>query len=102
MANEKFPGVPLVLNGERYLIPSLSLRQVQDHYDVLTAPIEITEENLGKHFTAYVPMIGLAIRRNYPEIKDEELFDWLGVSNFYKTLAIVKGTSGLQEIEPGE
>jgi hypothetical protein len=102
MANEKFPGVPLVFDGRRHLIPSLSLRQVQENYDVLTAPVEITEENLKEHFSKFVPIIGLAIRRNYPEVKDEDLLDWLDVSNFYKTLAIVKGTSGLQEIEPGE
>jgi hypothetical protein len=102
MANEKFPGVPLVLNGERCLIPSLSLRQVQENYDVLTAPVDVTNENLKEHFKQYLPIIGLAVRRNYPEIKDDDLLDYLGLSNFYKALAIVKGSSGLQEIEPGE
>ena len=102
MANEKFPGVPVVLNGETHLIPSLSLRQVQENYETLSAPVEVDGDNLLKRFDAYLPIILLAVQRNYPEVTSENLRDWLGLSNFYKVLAVVKGVSGLSESEPGE
>jgi hypothetical protein len=103
MANEKFPGVPMVLDGARYLIPSLSLRQLHDNYELIAAPIDtVTNENLQTYFVKYLPVIHLAIGRNYSDITEENLQDWLGITTFSTALAIVKGVSGLQEVSPGE
>jgi hypothetical protein len=102
MAKTKFPGVPIVLNGETLLIPSLSLRQVQENYDLLSKPFEITTENLLEHFDTFLPIIALAIQRNYPDVAEDDLRDWLALSSFYKVLAIVKGVSGLTEVDSGE
>jgi hypothetical protein len=98
----KFPGVPIVLNGETYLIPSLSLRQVQENYGVLSEPFEITNDNLLQHFDTFLPVIAIATQRNYPDVTEDNLRDWLALSSFYKVLAIVKGVSGLTEVSSGE
>lgn len=96
-----YPGVPFRLNGQEYVIPALSLRQFQENYEKLTQSIAIdtsSQESVKAAFEKYVPIIGMALRRNYPEIKDEQLLDLLDLQSFGDALRAVQGASGMKPV----
>jgi hypothetical protein len=97
------PGVPVTLNGERFIVPSLLFGDFQDNIKLLTmaAPEDGAFDWEG-HYKKLLHVIGLAFRVNYPEITDEELGKMVTVTAFAKLLKIVQGASGLVEVEPGE
>jgi hypothetical protein len=75
----KFPGVPVYMGGRNYFIPSLSTRQYREHQSVLEGTLEqVGDETIVAYAIrvqeACVPIIGLALRRNHPEVTDDELW----------------------------
>ena len=101
MANEKFSGIPFLLNGERRIVPALSLKQFRENLAVLTADIP-AGEGLDAQVDRFMPVILLAVQRNYPDITLENLNDWLDMSNFREMYLAVQGASGLKAVAPGE
>jgi hypothetical protein len=98
-----FRGVPFFLNGKTYIVPSLSLKQFQQNYDALTAPVDAGDaSSMSAQFARYVPIILLAFKRNYPDVTEENLYDWLDLSTFRDMLLTVQGASGMKQAEPGE
>lgn len=109
MEQVRFKGVPFFLNGREYIVPSLSLRQVQENDELLAQvhTVDISDrEGVKKLMKLYIPIVGMALRRNYPDVKNEELADWLDLSNFSEAVKIVQNASGyatvskLGEAEP--
>lgn len=101
MEQVKFKGAPLYLNGRDYLIPALSLRQTKESHELLSKVIEIDPkdpEAVQELMDQYVPVIGQAFRRNYEEVTDENLFDWLDLSNFVEAVRIVQAASGYTRV----
>lgn len=98
----KFPGVPFLLNGERLLIPSLTLAQFEENYDLLVSTQAQVSENLLAYYAKYLAVIGAAIRTNYPEITDAYLKEWIHLYEFASLLKIVQAASGMEEVKPGE
>ena len=101
----KYPGVPVYMNGRNYYIPSLSVRDFRTNYEVLTKPIVAAEDNAKAGLDAmdrFLPIIGLAIRRNYSEVTDGLLEDWLDLLTFKQAMRAVQDTSGLTAVTEGE
>jgi hypothetical protein len=102
----KFRGVPVFFDGQDWIVPSLSVRQFRENLDLLSTVVERTSAGDPKQIVAMmndlVPVIGLAIRRNYPEITDDHLFDVLDISTFTQAIRAVQGASGMKEAQPGE
>lgn len=98
MEQVRFKGVPLYLNGREYIIPSLSLRQVQEFNATLSSPAAAPEAGditaLSALLATYVPVIGAALRRNHPEVSDEDLQDWLDLESVGEAIKIVQNASG--------
>ena len=97
----KYLGVPVYLNGQNYYIPSLSTRDFRDNYDAMIAPAA-ADARPEANFDRYLPIIGLAVRRNYPEVTDEMLADWLDLHTFQQAVRAVQNASGLQPVSEGE
>jgi hypothetical protein len=98
-----FRGVPVFMGGREYIVPSLSTRQFRDNYKLLTRPIEgDTEQTIADAFASYIPLIGLAIRRNYPDVTDDALWDLLDLSTFKVVMAAIQSASGLRTVKTGE
>lgn len=116
----KYRGVPVFIAGRELIVPSLSVRQFSENMNLLMDP-GISPQDLTAAFAAsdhaaiaelrgkieermnkLVPVIGLAIRRNYPEITDEELFDMLDLDSFAEVLKVVQAASGMKQVKPGE
>lgn len=109
MEDVKFRGAPLFMNGKEYIIPSLSLKQVEENYDKLSSAgtaLENSAEDPARTvldtFKTYIPIILMAVQRNYPEVTEANLWDWLDLSNFSEALVIVQSRSGFKAQKSGE
>lgn len=105
----RFRGAPLFMDGKEYIIPSLSLKQVEDNYEVLASAAKALEDSVAdpartvlETFKVYIPIIAMAVQRNYPEVTEANLWDWLDLSTFSEALVIVQSRSGFKPQEPGE
>lgn len=101
MQKLKYLGVPVYLNGQNYYIPSLSTRDFRANYEALTVPAGGEQKPL-ENFDRYIPIIGLALRRNYPGISDEQLEEWLDLHTFLLAVRAVQNASGMQPVAEGE
>jgi hypothetical protein len=109
MQSVNFKGTPFFMNGKEYIIPSLSLKQVETNYDKLASAataLEASSDDATKTvvdtFKTYIPIIAQAIQRNYPEVTEENLWDWLDLGNFSEILVIVQSRSGFKATTTGE
>ena len=98
----KFLGVPIYMNGQNYYIPSLSTVDFRNNYQLLTQSDQNAPQDALSTFSAYTPIIGLAIRRNYPEVTDEQLKEWLDLTTFPLAIKAVQAASGLAPVAEGE
>lgn len=84
-------------------MPPLSVRQFRENLQLLTEPLgEITAENTAERMGKFVPVIGMALRRNYPDLTDEYLQDALDLRTFIETVTAVQRASGMKAAAPGE
>jgi len=97
----RFLGVPIYMNGKNYIVPSLTLRDYRANHEALNAPIPEGASILTFSDT-FVPIIGVAIRRNYSDVTDEQLADWLTVETLPMAIKAVQGASGLTLVSEGE
>ena len=103
MQDVKYRGKAVFFNGQDYIVPALGVLQFEDNYDKLTRTEPVTDqESVKRQFATFIPIIGMAIRRNYPAMSDDELKVHLDLSTFKECLRAVQNLSGLKEGEPGE
>jgi hypothetical protein len=99
----KHRGVSVYLAGQELVVPPLSVRQFRDNIAILTRSVgEVTPENIADRMGQFVPIIGMALRRNYPEITDEYLLDALDLKTFVDFTLAVQSASGMKVGKPGE
>lgn len=96
----KFLGVAVYMNGQNYYIPSLSTRDYKRFEPVLTEPID--REKPLDTFEKYLPIIGAAMRRNYPDVTDDMLGEWLDLRTFNLAMQAVHAASGMTAVSSGE
>lgn len=96
----KFLGVPVFMNGQNYYIPSLSTRQFRENEENLTKVIE--GETANQQFARLIPVVGLAFRRNYPEVTDDQLEDWLDLRTFKLAIRAMQDAAGVEAVSAGE
>lgn len=97
----KYVGVPVYMNGQNYYIPSLSTSQFRQNYELLSTPLP-EGSNALDNFNRFIPVIGLAIRRNYPEVADQDLEEWLDLTTFTLAIKAVQSASGMTPVSEGE
>jgi hypothetical protein len=99
----KYRGIAIYFDGREWIVPPLSVRQFRDNLALLTEAIgEVTAANAAERMSKFVPVIGMALRRNYPEVKDEELLDMLDLATFVQTFVAVQKASGMKVPKSGE
>lgn len=101
MSKLKYPGVPVYMNGQNYYIPSLSTRDFRANYEAMTTPLP---EGAGalESFDRFIPIILLAINRNYPDVSKEFLEEHLDLHTFRQAIAAVQNASGMTPVTEGE
>lgn len=100
MQNLKFIGVPVFMAGQNYYIPSLSYGDFKANYALLSAGPQ--ESDGADSFERFIPVIGMAIRRNYPAVSDDNLRDWLDLNTLPLAIRAVGAASGMTPVSEGE
>ena len=98
----KYLGVPVYLNGQNYYIPSLSYPDFKAAYDFLTSAPDLEGSKFFEYFDKLVPIVGAAIRRNYPDVTDEQLTEWLDMTTLPLAAKAVQSASGIMPVSEGE
>jgi hypothetical protein len=98
----KYLGVPVYLNGQNYYIPSLSYTDFKASYDFLVSVPELEGAKLFDYFDKLVPIIGAAVRRNYSDVTDEQLAEWLDMTTLPMAAKAVQSASGITPVSEGE
>src|SRR6266404_7655055 len=92
------PGIDIEMGGETYILPPLTLGQLRSGIrDKMQENDKLIGE--GKFWEALDiknSIIGAALRRNYPDITDEDVGGMLDLRNYDKAWEIVLGGSGLR------
>ncbi len=92
------PGAEIEMGGETYILPPLTLGQLRAGMrDKMRENDKLIEE--GKFWEALDVknvIIGTALRRNYPDITDEDVSGMLDLRNYDRAWEIVLGGSGLR------
>lgn len=100
MPRPVYPGIEFELGGRVLVIPPLSLGQVQIYRDKIQDRLSnLTQDNLLAASALFLDVIHAAISRNYPEITDEEVSDWVDLGNMMTVFEAVMDVSGLRRRE---
>ena len=95
------PGIKCNLGGVEYEIPPLTTGQLRNGVlKLMEENDELIQADPPKYIEALIvktKIIGVAIRRNYPELDDEQLFNIIDMRNYVNAWQIVLGGSGLGE-----
>ena len=98
-----YRGTPVFFHGKEHIVPSLSVAQFQENYDFLTSDVKITNKaSFVKYTNEQIRIVCVAIRRNYPDLREEDLSHQLDIATLRQCMRAVQGNSGLQEAAPGE
>lgn len=97
-----YMGVPVFMNGQNYYIPSLNYLDFRANYDLLTSALKFEGLEFFDFISKVIPVIGLAVRRNYPDVTDAQLADWLDATTFPLALAALQNASGMKPVSEGE
>ena len=96
-----FTGVEITLDGEKFILPALSLGQLRSGIlTKLQQHDELIKEN--KIFEAVdirADVVFAALKRNYPDFPEQKFMDGLDLSNIAALWQHVLGLSGFK---PGE
>jgi hypothetical protein len=92
----RFEGEVVNLGGDEYVVPALSLRQVQKYAPFLNKlESEITGMPEAAQMDEIVNVMLAALSRNYPEMTKEQLLDLVDLGNMRSVLKAVMRISGL-------
>jgi len=98
----KFDGQEVKLGAKKYIVPSLSVKQAKLLWpQILELDKGITIENLPTKWEIAIPIIHAALKRNYPNLSQEEVEEFVDIKNLRQLLLIVSGQSGIQAGENG-
>ena len=96
------PGTVIELGGVKYTVPPLSLGQLRNGggLDLLKKHDQLVANSEGyEAFLVRGQTILLALQRNYPELSEDTLFEFLDLRNTTPFWQAILGLSGLT---PGE
>ena len=107
MQKLNFPGVPVYMNGRNYYMPSLSMRQFRENEAALKSLPEHGEDESEIDYAvrvqnAILPVVLLAIQRNYPDMTEDNLLDWLDNSTLMQAWRATQNASGMTPVSEGE
>jgi hypothetical protein len=92
------PGISMNLGGEDRIIAPLSFAAVRRLLPRLQTlrmdgPGAFSDEQIA----VIVEAVGCSLRRNHPEVTDEQVLEWLDLGNFKSVFNAVMGASGLEK-----
>lgn len=98
----KYDGVVIKIGATKRVIPALTLKQVKNLRDHLSALTNIKGEPTNTEMESLMAVCHAALSRNYPEMTVEELEDEIDLNTLQSIVKAVVGQSGLEVVESGE
>ncbi len=92
-------GTELKLGGQTYVVPPLTLKQIQLLEPEITA---LGSGTIAEQAPRIVKIVHSALSRNYPELTAEQVADMLDLVNMSETVNAVMGVSGLKKAEESQ
>jgi hypothetical protein len=95
----KFEGNRVVLGGQEFVVPCLSVKQARTLWpEILEMDEGITKQNLPEKQGKWMDIVHAAMSRNYPGLKKEELEELVDLGNLRRLMMIVMGNSGVPAV----
>lgn len=88
-------GASVKMGGKEYTIPPLTFRHIQKLEPLINSIGQIQGTPTEKQMDAVAEIVHMAMSRNYPEMKREDVLDLLDLGNLKSVLDAVMGISGL-------
>lgn len=92
----EYPGVPFQIGRRTFIVSSLSLAQAKQNHDLLSRVLD--NANPYDLIDEYLPLVGAALRRNYPDVANDQLLDQLDMLQFVELCKIVQFASGYKRV----
>lgn len=97
----RFAGIPVYMDGREWIVPPLSVGQFKLYGKNLMIPGTVDAENFTERLDDVLPVIHLALARNYPDLKKEELENMLDLGTFKEVIEAIANASGAKRISSG-
>jgi hypothetical protein len=98
----KIEGFKISLCGQDFVIPALTLGQVEKFDETIRTVDGIQGDRMPDKIRAAMPLMLAAFRRNYPEMTEAELSEMIDLNTFRIVLAAIAGATGYTKAAPGE
>lgn len=104
----KFPGVPFPRHAPQFILPGLGLREMKQHKAKISQLLEMEKkrkaapddtdqgELLQSIFVVVGELTHAALLRNYPEVKAEEVEEFIDMNNLQSVMLAILGQSGFE------
>lgn len=99
-------GAWVQMGDKEYKVAPLNFNSIRELGDKISELQQFRADSLpsADQLSSLVPITLAGLRRNYPEMKEEEVGDLLDLGNFSAVLKAVLGASGLEkkDLDAGE
>jgi hypothetical protein len=103
----KYRGIAFETGGQQYILPPATAHDAQElaaHLDVIGVQLKEGENLNSRLRDHYLPLIGAMLRKNYPEITDQEVAEWVTLDRLSDMLGVIMGsdkTAKVNVLPPG-
>lgn len=105
----KFPGVPFPAHAPKYILPALGLKEMRANKERLAEFIALEQKMnspegrgnmdlLAQALDGALWLVHLALSRNYPDVKVEDIEEYLDMSNFQEVVASIMQAAGFVRV----
>ena len=95
-------GVWVQMGMEEYRIPPLGFGAIQELQERLGSLRGMTDMPTEDQMKTVAEIVQMAMKRNYPDITVEDVFDKLDLGNFRPVFEAVLSMNGYRSAKPGE
>lgn len=96
------PGTNIKIGGKNYLVPPMNFAALKKHKPFIMRTMKGVADasQMGdEDFEVMFDLVYMAVKRNYPEITEEELSQHLDMGNIQTAMVALMKVSGFEESE---
>jgi len=97
--NELYEGESIKIRGKEYIVPGLSLGQIESMADKIQSIAENGDKLSKEMMTTISEISHAALSRNYPAMTLDEVKDMMDMRNMKVVLEAVMGASGFMKMK---
>lgn len=94
MAEEFYEGVEIEIRGKKYIVPGLSLGQLENNAEDIQTVLAMTNQNDMRALGTIAKIVHLAFSRNYPDITLDQIKEMIDMRNMNRIIGAVMNSTG--------